>query len=454
MTTPVIELGDLSDGPANDPERPAEFRHGTVRRLVLAGLAVLCVVALGASARPGRPQIRELWSMPFAQSDMASVVGDRVLLHRVFDERAELSVHDAATGTLHWNRQVGEELGGLETSKAAGVTLVPGDQRTALVDFPEGGQGLTRFGGTMTAVDTATGATLWQHPGGFSLASGPDTVLLAEIGESSSPERIRMVRAREGTVVWERAVPSGAGTNTQVQFEGTRPARVVVATGTGDITLLDFDTGTLLLERTLPWVEGSPETGDGSSLSTTSGLLLEIRNSGAAGGTGTATAYRIDTLERLWSLDAAGYVWVQDCGPLVCLTSESGYQTVDPWTGKPRWGSDGQPAHGMLPGDDVLLDSSRLRDSSTVLREAATGQVRGAPARGWLVSWDFSEGFALLRLPMPVEFTRSVLTWLDLRTGRSILLGTIGQGGDLRCSGAGRILACQGTDRLVVYRIA
>ena len=96
----MIELGDVSGVPAGSPE-PApesEFQQGSVRRLVVIGLVMLCAVLLGGSARPDPAGFRQLWSAPFGQGDTMSIRGDVVYVHRDTHDGARLTAYRAETG--------------------------------------------------------------------------------------------------------------------------------------------------------------------------------------------------------------------------------------------------------------------------------------------------------------------------------------------------------------------
>ncbi|HWS35301.1 MAG TPA: PQQ-binding-like beta-propeller repeat protein [Actinoplanes sp.] len=432
----LIELGDVSSEPDGGPHRVTEFRHGTVRRLVLVALVVLCVATLGASARPAPPLVRELWSVPISDPDLLAVHDGVVLVHRLTDARAEVTGYDAVTGRVRWTRLVGQHSAGLETVERAGVLLLPGEQETD--------------SGTMTAVDAATGATLWHRPGAYHLAVEPEATLLAAPGPEGSGTMLRLVRTRDGGTIWERAAPNTAE-SLQVQADGTGPARVVIATASGEVTLLDYATGTPLLVRRLPWSATEAETGDGSSVTTSDGLLMVTRTRGIAH---TITAYRIGTLERLWSANAPTYLWAQGCGPVVCLTSDDGtIVAVDPDTGARRWSRSGFPMTGLVPGDVSLLVMTNDQDPRPMLIDAATGEPRGPASHGWVAYGDRAAGFAVLIESTVTAGARSGVIRFDLTTGRSTPLGTVELIGNNRCTGSGGLLLCQTGGRLAVNRL-
>ncbi|GAA1632430.1 hypothetical protein GCM10009828_070390 [Actinoplanes couchii] len=446
----MIELGDVSGEPDGDgrAERVPEFRHGTVRRLVLAGLAALCVVALGGSARPAPPLIQELWAVPFEEMDSMSVAGGLILVQTNSDGSPSLTAYDAATGKARWSRPVGEQSTQMETVERSGVLLLAGGQETVETDMGDGSVAVETYGGTITAVDAISGTTLWTRSGGYHLHAGPETTLLVEHGKQGDPVRFRLVRTRDGGVVWERALPRAV--DMTVQIDGDEPIRMVTATGDGEITLLDYATGAVQLVRKLPWAERSPVTGSGSSIALTPGLFLENRTTGTDG---EITAYRADTLERLWSAKSGDYLWSQDCGPVICLTEENRFRAVDPLTGEHRWTGTGWPIIGLSPGNEFLLLTRSDTAPQPVLAEAATGRTVGKPGRGWVAYWDADEHYVVLLDPLVKDYTRSVVTRFDLVTGRSTLLGTVPLTGNGRCSGTGPILACQNAGRLTVHRI-
>lgn len=436
----LIELGDVSSEPAGGREGVTEFRHGTVRRLVLAALVVLCVVTLGASARPPAPLIRELWSVPIAETDGLAVLDDLVLVQRVVEAQTEVSGYEAGTGRVRWARRLDAHTAGMETVARSGVLLITADVATPA-------------GSTISAVDAATGATLWSRPGSYYLAAGPETIMLIEAGVpggAEAPPVLSLVRTRDGGTVWQREVPDAD--QILVQEDRTGPARIVTASLSGEITVLDHADGTPLLTRHLPWTRRDNGTGSGTSITVTPGRLLVTRMAGAAH---AVTVYRIDTLERIWSVDAPDYLWGDDCGPVICLTSgDNLIRAVDPDTGAERWTGTGHPRTGLLPGNERLLIQPDAEQPRPVLVEAATGQPVGTPGRGFLAFQDPTLRSVMLLDGLTGDPVRAVVNRLDLTTGGSTVLGTISVGGHGRCAGTDRFLACEtSAGRLAVNRI-
>ncbi|WP_157751979.1 outer membrane protein assembly factor BamB family protein [Actinoplanes derwentensis] len=445
----MIELGDVSGEPAGGAEQAPEFRHGTARRMVLAALAAVCAVALGGSARPTAPLIRTLWSIPFSEIDIMTMTDGLVLVQTYSDGPPTLTAYDAVTGRARWNRPLGDQAPQVDSFVRGGVLLMLGEQEVIETDLGNGSLNVETFGGTITAVDTATGAELWRQSAGYHLTAGPDTVLLAGRGRRGAPSTLRLVRTRDGGSLWERPLPEGA--ELSVQLDEDRPVRVVTSTPDGLVTVLDYDDGVPTVSRRLPRAAQEVDANNSSSFSTAPGLLMESRTTAA---TSAVTAYRIDTLERLWSVTATTpNLWGQECGPVVCLVGENQFRAVDPITGRERWQGTGYPFIGMVPGNELIVVTESGAEARPVLTEAATGRPVGQPGRGWVSSRGSTTGFAVLINPLAEDVTQAAVSRFDLTTGRSTLLGTIDLGSNSQCVGTGTILACQNADRLVVNEI-
>ncbi|MEV0898659.1 PQQ-binding-like beta-propeller repeat protein [Actinoplanes sp. NPDC049802] len=442
----VIELGDVSGVPADSPESAprAEFRQGSVRRMALIGLALLCAVLLGASARPVPAGFRQLWSAPFGQNDTMAIRDDVVYVHRDDGGGARLTAYAVETGKVLWERDTGTQMSWLHAGQNQEVLLIPGDEQTVEVEFEDGSYGVEIFGGTVTAMDPATGERLWKHPGTLKGSDTGDTVLLHEY-DRKNLIAIRLVRARDGSVVWERRL-KGAET-AMLQLDGTAPAHVVVLGAAGETTVLRYADGVTAAQRRLPWIEQQPTLGRGSSLSTATGLVLV--NDNVTQRQGKVTAYRVGTLERAWERETAENPYVQDCGPVLCLGDGTNVVALDPASGAERWRRSGYPGVSPLPDDRVLI-SGTGEDVQQTLIHAEDGRVIGAGARGYVLHHDREADIMMLSLSLPPDNSRSVLRRLDLRTGRSVVLGVIPVAGDGFCGGDGRYVGCRDGDRITI----
>ncbi|KHD77107.1 hypothetical protein MB27_13475 [Actinoplanes utahensis] len=449
----VIDLGDVS-GP--QPERAGsggplagEFRRGTVRRLALAAMAVVCAVALGASARPVPPLVHELWSGPITEQDRIAFDGDTLFLHRYNGWENVLSALDAATGTVRWTRPLGKQVFELDSAASVGVILLPGDERTVRATNTDGSTTLVTFASSVIAIDPATGRDLWRRSGGYEYTARRDGILLTDRGDDGMLTRGRLVHPRTGAVIWERPLPRADSYATE--FRHGAPFRLVAVTPAGDVTVLNYADGAPVVTGRIPWLSGAAAGDGGSSLSTAPGLLLVNRTEK---GSGSVTAYRIDTLDRLWHRDGDQHLSSHECGPVVCLVNIDSFQALDPLTGALRWAGSGYPSTFGTSDGDVLMTSAAGDDTETMVRDAATGRQRGSAIRGWPAFSTVDAGHVLFLHNSPPNPAPAAVRRLDLATGGVTLLGDLPLVGSGRCTSAGRYLACYSAGRLVVSTVS
>ncbi|GAA0465559.1 hypothetical protein Aca07nite_61770 [Actinoplanes capillaceus] len=435
----VIELGDVSRIPAEppDPEPAPEFQRGTVRRLVLIGLTLLCAALLSASVPPGPAGFRRLWSVPFGQADTMAIRGDLAFVHRARPGGAELTAYDVATGEVRWVRVTGGQVSWLSGGQNEEVLLIPGNEQTVEVEYEDGSRGVEIYGGTVTALDPATGAPLWKHPGFQEWADTHGTVLLYEY-DRDGLAAVRVVRARDGELLWERRLEDAQ--SAMLQVDGSAPAHVVLVAADGETTVLRYADGATVVGRRLPWTPLRPSTGRGSSLFTATGLVLVTEN--LAQHHAKVTAYRVGTLERLWERESDENPYVQDCGPVLCLVAGTDIIALDPATGIERWRRPGQVNTGALPGDRILISDNGDNAQQTLL-SSVDGRVLGSGGRGAVVHHNREDGSMLLSRALPPDYNRAVLRRLDLVTGRSVVLGIIPISRDGFCDGDGRYIGCR-----------
>jgi PQQ-like domain len=331
------------------------------------------------------------------------------------------------------------------------VLLLPGEEQLSEVRSEDGSGVSFPYGGTLTALDPATGEVLWKQPGMQYWEGSRDTMLMFERVRDGTISWLRLVRTRDGSVVWERRAPAGAE-SVAVQFDGDAPARVVTASSEGELTVLRYTDGAPVVSGTVPWTPTSYSTGAGSNLSAVSGRLV-VTDTGldVLANRSRVTVYRTDDLRQLWSRDTTGWPDVQDCGPVVCVgTAEGVFEAVDPETGAKRWGMAGGQVGGVIPGTGRLLVAGGDQPRQTLV-DAATGRAIGPGGRGGLLYRDLGEGtVTLLRDLGPAS---SAVSRLDTVTGRSTMLGALTGGNQRYCLGEGRRIACSLGDRLAVIAV-
>ncbi|MFC4067704.1 outer membrane protein assembly factor BamB family protein [Actinoplanes subglobosus] len=455
MTVSVIDLGDVSYSP-DDPEDYRDGRRAIdrirVSRAARVALVLLVALFLGGSGLPGPPVLREMWSVPFSEADSMVIGGDALYVRRSLLGVSELTAYDLATGTIRWTRGTGPGPAWMGIEPRPQVLLLPGEEQVSEVRAEDGSSISFSYGGTLTALDPATGEALWERPGLQYWDSPGDTMLMFERVRDGSISWIRLVRTRDGSTVWERRAAAGTD-NVVVQFDGDVPTRVVTADPEGELTVLRYTDGTVVTSGIVPWTPMSYSTGAGTSLNAVAGrIIVADTGLGPQLDESRVTAYRTDDLVKLWSRDTSGWPNVQDCGPVICLgTAQDQIEGVEPETGAKRWGMPGGQFVGTLPGTGNVLVAGTDDKPLQTLVDAATGRVIGTGGSGGLLHHDPVDGSVTLLRGR--ELTSSAVSRLDTATGRSTTLGVVSGGNQRYCIGEGRRIACTTGDRLVVTAV-
>jgi hypothetical protein len=342
----------------------------------------------------------------------------------------KLTVYDVATGDVRWTSDAKTFTGWLNPDPVNNQLYAP--RRTSGLQL---GDSEVRFGMDTQAVDAATGMVRWYRSGD-ELAVTSGEVLLGDRDEQGRITGLHLVRAADGTPVWDRTIPTAL--NVVVSDGPAGTARIVYGTASGEMTILRYADGVPLVTRHLDqppadvrWV---PQLLDGR--------LYDIR----VGSPTTVTVYQTDTLTPLWRFDATGDVYVQDCGPVLCVNDTHFTSGLDPRTGARRWLL---PSADAVPiGNGRLMLMSRDQSSSRSVIDALTARVIGTvPITTTIVALDGGGLLALRDLEGP-PYRVAVSRW-DPETGRTVLLGAVPGRADT-CQVSGRRLLCLGSGRLGV----
>jgi outer membrane protein assembly factor BamB len=102
------------------------------------------------------------------------------------------------------------------------------------------------------------------------------------------------------------------------------------------------------------------------------------------GDRGTLTAYRLDTLARLWSATPVPRGRPEDCAGMLCVGGDAGVAVLNPadgstrWTDR-RWFTATTSVEGLILGVDADETTMALLDPATgrVIRSPGNGVVRG-----------------------------------------------------------------------------
>jgi hypothetical protein len=283
------------------------------------------------------------------------------------------------------------------------------------------------------ARDSETGRTLWTLPGD-ALATYPGSVLLAGSDGQGSLTRLRVVGLRDGVTRWTapvRDVDVWAVADT-----GDRPTRIVLGALSGVLTVLDYaDGSTVHTGRVGAQWPQPPGNEVHAGLDVIGDRLVISR---ADDDSNDSTVYRLDDFRELWH--SGGFVI--DCGVVLCSVENTGLAGRDPETGQPRWRR--SDLDGMWPlANGRILGNGSSSLGPYQLVDPADGRTIGDVVRGEQ-TWTDGEpsGSVLLVGPVAADEHRSSLTQLDLDTGRSYLLGTIGEVQHFGCQSTPGYLVC------------
>ncbi|BBH64539.1 hypothetical protein ACTI_12240 [Actinoplanes sp. OR16] len=449
----VIELGEFNaPSEPGEPAGRAEFNPRSVRRALIAAVALVSAMVLGGAARPGDPLVHDIWSAPMTEQDSMTVREDGIFVFRgTGATTVELTAYETATGAVRWRRDSPGRINWMYPGAAAGLLLIPGDEKWANLEFDDGGQGLLSYGGTTTALESTTGRQLWKTAGDVQ-AVASSSVLLGERDSHGDYVTVRLVDARTGAEIWRR--PAGGALHLNVQDEGPSPILVILADKTGRTTVLRFADGSVIKERRLPWSATDVQNGVDTYLSIADDLVLVSRNTLKKA---TVTAYRAGSLERLWETDMSPYAYIVECGPILCHADGSSLFGIDPRTGRQLWERPGDGG-GVIQVGDRLITAENADPPRQSVVDPLTGEQAGTGGIGYPVRAEAYEGSVLLlhrvygQGPM-----RDAVDYLDLKTGEITRVGLLGSSADMqqgwRCDSTGRYLACQREDRLVVTAV-
>ncbi|GIE79725.1 hypothetical protein Aph02nite_56750 [Actinoplanes philippinensis] len=452
MTASVIDLGDVTSRPEEPDDYPGgrpEFGRIRVGRLAKTVISALVVLLLGGSGLAEPPVLREIWSVPSPYPESMAIDDDAVYLRHAELGGTTMTAYDLRTGAVRWRQDTGSGSAWLGVTSQSGVLLMAGDEQAIDVKSPGGGIVSFSYAGSTTALDAATGRQLWKRAGEYHWEGTGDTVLMSEREQDGTITWLRLVRVRDGSVVWERRAPEQADTLV-VQFGGDEPVRVVTASQQGALTVLRYADGAVVTSGSVPWRRRSPDTGAGSNLSAVTDRIVVVDTGlDTSGDQSRITVYRTDDLARLWARDTTGWANVQDCGPLVCVNTAQGlFEAVEPETGTRRWDMTGGQFIGHIPGGDRLLIAGTDEKPRQSVVDAATGRVIGPGGSGSVLAMDEEEGAATLVRQIAPDL--GVVSRLDTGTGRSIVLGVIPDGDRAYCAERGRWIVCSLGDRLTV----
>jgi len=300
------------------------------------------------------------------------------------------------------------------------------------------------------ALDAASGATLWRASGVGDGWSATGTALLQELAsDGAGTVRLRLVRLADGSTIWSRETPDVQSWTTLGADPGL-PDRIATVSSAGDVWVLRLADGTEAASGTVDWPSVAPERGDLANLVAEGDALYVLQSSR---GTTTATAYSDRTLQRLWTVTRPAHDnGFYGCGPTLCANGDNELLGYDWQTGAVRWRAAGLE-NAMLAGPGRLIAESGGPEVHRSLLDAATGRQL-ADLGNDRPPWNFTGGTLVMLGTSRSQAGRTVVHWIEPRTGETFTLGTIDGVIDLGCQIADRLLLCVSVpERLTVTAV-
>jgi len=440
-STSLIELGYVVDATAA-PEPPPDRRFA--RRLLVALIAVLSLVTLAGSTRPRPHGLVQLWSVALVGEAQFTIVGDTVVV--LGPDSRRLTSYWLATGRKRWSLTLPAEIPYLDVSGADGVLLLAVGLR---VTHPAPGNTLSFLSSTV-AVDAASGAILWRAPGVGMGWPATGTALLAESSSNGTDTaRLRLVRLADGGTVWSRETPD-VQRWIALGADAGNPDRVATISSAGDVWVLRLADGTESASGSVDWPPVSPERGDLSDLVAEGDALYVLHSTTNSA---TVTAYSDRTLQRLWRVTRTAHDnGFYPCGVVLCANGANELLGYDWRTGMVRWSVPGEES-AVPAGPGLLITENGTAEVHRSLLDAATGR-RLADLGADRPPWKFAGGPFVTLGTSRSQAGRTVVHWVDPRTGKTFTLGTIDGVVDLGCQIADRLLLCVSVpDRLTVTAV-
>ena len=285
-----------------------------------------------ASKSAGHPalgtSLTEAWNVAIGQGSTldARLAGPPVVANgTVFtiDTTATVRAFDARSGGLRWAVQFGTEKGN-NASLFGGGVAVEGDRLFA-----------TNGLGFVAALNTATGASIWQVRPGGPLRGAPmvagDTAYVM-----SQDNQLYSLKAADGTTNWSATaaveIAGVFGTAAPAFDRGT----VVAGFSSGELNAYRFENGRLV------WQDALARTSISTSVATLSDIdaspVIDNGQVFALGQGGRMVALDLISGQRIWELNLAGISTPWIAGDwLFAVTDDAKVMAISRTNGKIRW---------------------------------------------------------------------------------------------------------------------
>ncbi|MET8148422.1 PQQ-binding-like beta-propeller repeat protein [Actinoplanes sp. NPDC049668] len=354
---PLIDLDVAPRAPA-DAESPGP-RIAVPRPALLLGVLVAALLTLAAATAPP-PAMRPVLAAG-GTAAAAFTLGPDALYTAAFGQNP-----NSESGVRRYALPGGEQVW---------ATSLPQNVQNLVLD---GGILLARSGAEprVSFLDARDGRVLWRldAPNTSVITMTGGRALLRADTEDGGTE-LRLVSARTGATDWTRIIDGVGEIRNDDLFEDD-PDRIVFVGVDGRVTTLRFADGTVLgagdLGVRLP-MEFTDDYLTGFVGVTVSGDRLYL--SRGDDGHASLTAFGLPDLAERWRTVDGPAGWVNDCGPVLCVSDGARLSGLDPADGSVRWSD---PAWGGASslGDGTLLAYDRQEEAGSAILDARTGAVR------------------------------------------------------------------------------
>ncbi len=457
---PLIDLGELG-GELDEVWAVPAGGALRSRPRVLVALLVGCLVGLTAASAAPPDRTHPLWTIQSGEGTSVLASGDVVYLVE-HDTPAALTAIDASTSRPWWRLA-------LRSAPLAVMDLGAGFDAVVLRAAPTPADSGIGIGGN-GAAGSASGPVAGSGPDEtWLVVRGSGRVLARVAGDPvrrfgalvlldvhgrtcAECGEVDAVDLATGQIAWRLLM--GQGGRLLAHGEATG-GLFATASADGSISL-----HTVATAAELTTVAGTVTSGGGIRLSASAAGVLVV---GRADVEHTAlTGYRVDTLDRLWTLDLprdpgprqpeAALVGLRPCGDLICVADGGGTAVVDAGTGRLRFRTPltalTRVGTGALLAEPYLghLDASGRFARDIAALDPHTGRVVATVANADLVDAGspgnepgatVSAAQAVLRRVTDRQTDFTVFAG----DGRATQLFTVARD-DLICARGGAVLAC------------
>ncbi|MEU7907049.1 PQQ-binding-like beta-propeller repeat protein [Actinoplanes sp. NPDC049118] len=355
----AVPLIDLDAAPRAPAEAGSPRPLAAVPRpILLLGVLVAALLTLAAAAAPPRTMRPVLAAGGTAAA--AFTLGPDALYTATFGQNP-----NSESGVRRFALPGGEQLWATPLSQNVQNLML------------DGGILLARSGAEprVSFLDADDGSVLWRlnSPNTSVVTLSGGRVLLRADTEDGGTE-LRLASARTGATIWSRAIERESEVRNDDLFEDD-PDRIVLVGVDGHVTTLSFADGSVLGEGDLgvrlPTELDDDFLTDFADITVAGDRLYLSRGDD---GRVSLTAFGLPQLTERWRTVGGPAGYVNDCGPVLCVSDTARVSGLDPGDGAVRW-SEPAWSNASPLGDGTLLAYDRQEDPVSVILDARTGAV-------------------------------------------------------------------------------